>query len=90
MTYAIIAYLFTFQPFSTVLCSPNACLKVKSVSPELLFLIIAAYYDILDKIMGRAKKKKETVILSLFIDIVYFYDLVFHMTNDRIAKFRTT
>ena len=90
MTYAIIAYLFTFQPFSTVLCSPNARLKVKRVSPELLFLIIAAYYDILDKIMERAKKKKETVMLSLFIDIVYFYDLVFHMTNDRIAKFRTT
>ncbi|HMU86493.1 MAG TPA: hypothetical protein PKC11_02555, partial [Agitococcus sp.] len=47
-TYAVIAYLFTFQPFSTVLCSPNARLKVKRVSPELLFLIIATYYDILD------------------------------------------
>ncbi|WP_297921058.1 hypothetical protein, partial [uncultured Agitococcus sp.] len=71
-TYAVIAYLFTFQPFSTVLCSSNARLKVKRVSPELLFLIIAAYYDILDKIMERAKKKKETVMLSLFINRPYY------------------
>ena len=32
-TYAVIAYLFTFQPFSTVLCSQNALISVKCVSP---------------------------------------------------------
>jgi hypothetical protein len=34
-TYAVIAYLLTFQPFLTVLCSQNALISVKCVSPAL-------------------------------------------------------
>jgi hypothetical protein len=33
-TYAVIAYLFTFQPFLTVLCSQNALIAVQCVSPD--------------------------------------------------------
>jgi hypothetical protein len=31
-TYAVIAYLFAFQPFSTALCSQNALIAVQCVS----------------------------------------------------------
>ena len=34
MTYAVIAYLFTFQAFLTPLCSQNALIAVQCVSPE--------------------------------------------------------
>jgi len=35
-TYAVIAYLFTFQPFSTVLCSQNALIAEQCVSLDFL------------------------------------------------------
>jgi len=35
-TYAVIAYLFALQPFSTVLRSQNALISAKCVSPDRL------------------------------------------------------
>ena len=36
--YAVIAYLFTFQSFSTILCSQNALILAKCVSLDLFML----------------------------------------------------